>query len=93
MEEWRTISDFPIYNVSNFGNIKNTVTGQVLKNSVKAGYCNVSLINENHKKTLKVHRLVALAFIDNPENKSDVNHKDKNKLNNKLMNLEWMTRK
>ena len=93
MEEWRAINDFPIYNVSNFGNIKNTVTGQVLKNSVKAGYCNVSLTNENYKKTLKVHRLVALAFIDNPENKSDVNHKDKNKLNNNLTNLEWLTRK
>jgi molybdenum-dependent DNA-binding transcriptional regulator ModE len=93
MEEWRTIKDFPIYSVSNLGNVKNDITGQVLKNSVKAGYCNVSLTNENNKKSFKVHRLVALAFIDNPENKSDVNHKDKNKLNNNLMNLEWMTRK
>jgi hypothetical protein len=91
MEEWRTIGDFPIYNVSNYGNVKNTVTEKLLKNSIKAGYYHVSLINENHKKTLKVHRLVALAFIDNPENKSDVNHKDKNKLNNNLINLEWLT--
>ena len=50
------------------------------------------MVNNNDKKCFKVHRLVALSFIDNSENKSDVNHKDKNKLNNHINNLDWMTR-
>lgn len=93
MEEWRTIIDFPNYDVSNFGNIRNNSTGKYLRLSAKGGYYHVSLTNENTCKTFKVHRLVAFAFIENPENKSDVNHKDKNKLNNHLTNLEWMTRR
>ena len=92
MEEWKTITDFPNYEVSSFGNIKNNKTGKDLKINVKSGYYNISLTNETIYKTFKVHRLVALAFIENPENKSDVNHMDKNKLNNYLSNLEWMTR-
>jgi len=93
MEEWREIQEFPNYSVSNFGNIKNNKTNKVLKLNLKGGYYNISLINENGQKSFKVHRLVALAFIPNPENKSDVNHEDKNKLNNNISNLTWMTRK
>ena len=93
MEKWKTIIDFPNYDVSSFGKIRNNKSGKIMKNSIKSGYCNISLINENNYKTLKVHRLVALAFIENPENKSEVNHKDKNKLNNSISNLEWMTRR
>ena len=93
MEEWKAIIEFPNYEVSSLGNVKNIITGKVLKNSVKGGYCHVSLTNENYKKTLLVHRLVALAFIENPENKLEVNHKDKNKLNICVSNLEWMSRR
>jgi len=94
MEEiWKPIDQFPNYNVSNLGNIKNIITNKLLKIMCKDGYCNISLVNDEKQKTFKVHRLVALAFIENPENKSDVNHKDKNKINNQVSNLEWMTRK
>ena len=93
MEEWKSIEEFPNYEISSLGNVKNIITGKVLKNSVKGGYCHVSLTNENYKKTLLVHRLVALAFIENPENKLEVNHKDKNKLNICVSNLEWMSRR
>jgi len=93
MEEWRTINQFPNYDVSNFGNVRNNKTTKMMKLCRKSGYYHVSLTNEICKKTLKVHRLVALTFIENPENKSDVNHKDKNKLNNHINNLNWMTRK
>lgn len=93
MEEWRPIQNFPNYDVSNLGNIKNITTHKMLKPCVKSGYYHVSLVNNENKQNFKVHRLVALAFIENPENKSDVNHKDKNKLNNNLSNLEWMTRR
>ena len=97
MEEWKSITDFENYEVSTWGNIRNIVTNKVLKSCVKSGYYHVSLVNNKIKnkirKSFKTHRLVALAFIPNPENKSDVNHKDKNKLNNHLSNLEWNTRK
>jgi len=93
MEEWRDIQEFPNYSVSNAGNVKNNKTNKLLKLNVKGGYHHVSLTSENGKKLFKVHRLVASAFIPNPENKSDVNHEDKNKLNNNVSNLTWMTRK
>jgi hypothetical protein len=93
MEFWKVIDEFPNYSVSNFGNIKNNTTCKIMKTSIKAGYYNVSLTNNKKRRTLKIHRIVAKAFISNPENKSDVNHKDKNKLNNNLDNLEWNTRK
>jgi hypothetical protein len=94
MEEiWKPVNEFPNYHISSFGNIKNVITNKPLKPNLKSGYYHVSLVNEIIKKSLKIHRLVALAFIENPENKSDVNHKDKNKLNNNVKNLEWMTRK
>ena len=93
MEEWRQISDFPNSSVSNFGNVRNNKTNKMLRLCNKSGYYNISLTNDNNYKTFKVHRLVALAFIENIENKPEVNHKDKNKLNNNVTNLEWMTRK
>ncbi len=92
-EEWRVINEYTNYEISNFGNVKNNKSGKVLKQNIKAGYYNISLINNNNRKSFKVHRLVAISFIENLEKKSDVNHKDKNKLNNHISNLEWMTRK
>jgi hypothetical protein len=93
MEVWKEINGYINYSVSNLGNVKNNKTGRIMKQTIKRGYYHISLANENIKNTFKVHRLVAFAFIENPENKSDVYHKDKNKLNNNLNNLEWMTRK
>ncbi len=91
MEEWRVIHDFPNYSVSNFGNVKNNKTNNLFRLKTKNGYQNVTLINNLIKKNFRVHRLVALEFIPNPENKPEVNHLDKNKLNNNINNLEWNT--
>lgn len=91
-ETWTPIANFPNYMVSTFGNVKNIISQKILKNSIKAGYYHVSLVNANVHKTLKVHRLVANAFISNFDNKPEVNHVDKNKLNNNVENLEWVTR-
>ena len=92
MEEWKNIADFPNYQVSSFGNVKNVKTCKLMRLNTRCGYLKVSLVSKNSKKDHLVHRLVALEFLDNPENKTDVNHKDKNGLNNNLSNLEWMTR-
>jgi hypothetical protein len=92
-EEWRIVNDYPNYSVSNLGNMKNNLTNRMMKPTVKGGYYHISLRNDIKRKNLKVHRLVAFAFIENHENKSDVNHIDKNKLNNNISNLNWMTRK
>ena len=95
MEEWRTNENYENYEVSCLGRIRNKDTSRILINYIKSGYFHVNLSNNNEKirKTLKVHRLVAQAFIPNLEEKLEVNHKDKNKLNNNIENLEWMTRK
>ena len=81
------------YLVSNLGNVKNR-HGKLLKlNKNSEGYIIVNLWNNGNRKPYRVHRLVALAFLPNPDNLSLVNHKDKCKTNNKLSNLEWCNAK
>jgi HNH endonuclease/NUMOD4 motif/NUMOD1 domain len=93
MEEvWKSIQEYPNYEVSNTGLVKNIKTNKLLKLNNTGGYQRISLKNNIKRNSLNIHRLVALAFIDNPLNKPDVNHKDKNKLNNNVNNLEWVTR-
>ena len=93
MEEWCAIKDFSNYSVSNFGNVINNKTNKLMKLNLKCGYYIIMITNGKCKKSFKVHRLVALAFIDNPENKKTVNHKNKNKLDNSIENLEWASMK
>ena len=90
-EFWKPISKYENYEVSNLGKVKNKNTGRILRSANKGGYCVVGLSLNSKIKTCQVHRLVALAFIPNPENKAHVNHKDKNGLNNRVENLEWNT--
>ena len=100
MEIWKDIEGFEgLYKVSNLGRIKSlnyrcTKKEKLLKHgSDKDGYLNVKLCKEGKVKSRSVHRLVAQAFIPNPDNKPEVNHKDEDKTNNKVENLEWVTSK
>jgi HNH endonuclease/NUMOD4 motif/NUMOD1 domain len=91
-EDWGKIAGYENYEVSSFGQVRNKNTGRILKKAIMSGYYCVGLSNKK-TKTFSVHQLVAKAFIPNPENKPQVNHKDKNSLNNNLENLEWATNK
>lgn len=91
-EVWNTLDNFSKYEISTFGNIRNKTSKNILTLNIKSGYLCTSLTNDNgDRKSVKTHRLVALSFIPNPLNKETVNHKDHNKLNNNLSNLEWAT--
>ena len=82
------------YKISNTGILLNKKSHQVCPTTNHKGYCQISIVYDKNKRiTTSIHRLVAQAFIPNPENKPQVNHKDGNKLNNKLSNLEWVTNK
>jgi len=82
------------FEISNIGRLKNIKTGKILKlNIIGKGYLGVvvSLGSRKNKKMIRVHRAVAESFIPNPESKEMVNHKDGNKINNCINNLEWVT--
>ena len=91
--EWRDVYTYgDKYEVSNTGVIRNKNTGKIMKpHKDKKGYLRISLSENNVSVTIKVHRAVAIAFIENPNNLPQVNHKDTNKENNAVWNLEWVT--
>jgi hypothetical protein len=100
METWKSIKGYEdIYKVSNLGRVKRlkgygSKNDKILKQrSGKRGYYYINLCKNGKPKSQKIHRLVADAFIPNPNNKPQVNHKDGNKLNNNGKNLEWVTNK
>ena len=87
-----------LYQVSNKGRVKSlknnkTKKEKILKPFIVKGYLQVILCKNNTIKGLKIHRLVAKSFIENPNNYPCVNHKDECKTNNVVENLEWCTQK
>lgn len=104
-EIWKKINNFDNYLVSNYGNIKSLsrviksprgktriIPERILKpGKLQHGYLSVVLSNNIKSYTMRVHRLVAMAFIPNPNNLPIINHKDENPSNNHVDNLEWCT--
>jgi hypothetical protein len=96
MEIWKKAKDFEEnYVVSSYGRVMNYKTEKILKLNPhhNRGYLKVGLRKNGKQYTINVHRLIARTFIPNPKNKREVNHKDTNKSNNRVNNLEWMTGK
>lgn len=91
-EQWRSIKEFGNYLVSNQGKVMNAKTGKILKPyDNRNGYERVKLYKDGKKIQKQVHRLVGVAFIDNPNNLETINHIDQDKHNNNVDNLEWMS--
>ena len=105
-EIWKPIKGYEgLYEVSNRGYVKSLFRyinnngtdvlheGRILKPSIRNNYLSVILRKNNKSKCFSIHRLVAETFIFNPNNYPVVNHKDENRLNNNVNNLEWCTQK
>ena len=91
-ELWKPIVGYENYEISNYGNCRKKDSEQNLKPHLNsAGYVRYGLSKNGKTKMFFAHRLVAKAFLKNPENKPQVNHKDNNKLNNHISNLEYCT--
>lgn len=96
MEQWRIVPNTNgALEVSNEGRLRSNLRdGRILKPSMdQKGYLRLRMTIDRKKYSFKVHRLVAQAFIPNPEDKPQVNHIDGNKQNNRADNLEWITNK
>ena len=98
MEEWRDIEGYEgLYQISNLGRVKSLRNNKMRKEKIlkvkknTTGYLYLSLYKNNVGKNYLLHRLVAKAFLENPNNYPCINHKDENKENNNVNNLEWCT--
>lgn len=92
-EVWKSIKGFEgLYEVSDLGNVRN-INGRLRKPFlIHQGYLMIDLFHNYKRRHARVNRLVAEAFISNPDNKTEVNHKNGNKTDNRAENLEWTTK-
>lgn len=91
-EIWKPIPNYATYEISSLGRVRNVKTGRTKKAVIgSGGYPTVQLYGDKSRTTVRIHRLVAKSFIQNPDDLPQVNHKDFNKENNEVLNLEWVT--
>ena len=92
MTDWKRIDGYDNYEVSKYGEVRNIKTGNYLSGGVNnCGYLKIGLTKGGKVKHFQLHRLVAQAFISNPENKEYVRHHDGDNLNNEALNLYWQS--
>lgn len=98
MEEiWKDVPGYEgEYQISNFGRVKSLkvgawCAGKILSNKRRGGYRFIALSKHGIRKNFLIHRLVGIAFIDNPHNYPQINHRDLKRSNNHVDNLEWVT--
>ena len=94
MEIFKVIEEFPEYQISNLGNIKNR-KGELMvvgKRKSNSGYYQVRFYKDNKYYYRYIHRMMAIAFIPNPNKYLEINHKDEARDNNMVHNLEWCDR-
>ena len=90
-EVWKEIQDYPKYFISNKGRVYSFKSNKLLKLQEYAHYIYVELYNNKKKKKIRLHRLIAIHFLENPDNKPYVHHIDGNWYNNDVSNLMWVT--
>ena len=90
LERCKLIDGYPTHSVSSYGRVRSEKTGRLLKGRLNNhGYCQVDLLKNGKTKSMKVHRLVAFAFIANPEGKRCVDHMNNCKSDKNVSNLRW----
>lgn len=93
-EVWRDVKDYEgLYQVSNLGRVIGLKSGKIIKPSLVNGYHRISLCKQNIVKNVLIHRLVAEAFVFNPDNKPYVDHINTNRTDNRVFNLHWVSKK
>jgi hypothetical protein len=91
MEEWKKIIDFPNYSVSSFGNIRNDKFNRPVAPKTAMRYYRIGLSKNNETFHFSIHRLVAIHFLENPDNLPQVDHINQDKTNNRVDNLRWIS--
>lgn len=89
--EMKEIPGYTGYFATPDGRIYSNKSHKFLSQSMRGDYLRVCLVNNGKKSSVSVHQLIALTYLPNPDNLPQVNHKDENKLNNRVENLEWVT--